>query len=199
LRESRALNRSRAQSWEDGMARLPALTFEELTEEQKKLWQEIGAVRSGSPGGPFAVWMHYPKIAERAHLFGNAVRLERQLGRRLLELAVLIVARHWNAEYVFAAHVPAGREHGLSEELVEAIRIHRTPNFANDGERLVYDTVRELLATKRLSEETYARAHTALGTDRLIELVTAVGFYMTAAAMVNAFDVGPRHEGKRLA
>ncbi len=96
------------------MARLPALTFDELTPEQKKLWQEIGAVRSGSPGGPFAVWMHYPKIAERAHHLGNAVRLEGKLGRRLLELAVLVVARHWNAEYVFAAHVPAGTQAGLS-------------------------------------------------------------------------------------
>lgn len=180
------------------MARLPPLTFDELTPEQKKLWQEIGAVRSGSPGGPFSIWMRYPKIAERAHLFGNAVRLESQLGRRLLELTVLLVARHWNAEYVFAAHVPAGREHGLADALIEAIRTHRTPDFAQDDERLVYDTVRELLDTKRLSDATYERATAALGTDKLIELVTAVGFYMTASAMVNAFDVGPRHEGKRL-
>lgn len=181
------------------MARLPALTFEELTAEQKKLWQEIGAVRSGSPGGPFSVWMRYPKIAERAHLLGNAVRLEGKLGRRLLELAVLVVARHWNADYVFAAHAPAAREHGLAEETVEAIRTRRTPDFAKADERLVYDTVHELLETKRLSEESYRRALDALGLDKLIELVTAVGFYMTASAVVNAFEVGPRHEGKPLA
>lgn len=181
------------------MARLPALAFEDLTPEQKKLWQEIGAVRSGSPGGPFSVWMRYPKIAERAHHLGNAVRLEGKLGRRLLELTVLVVARHWSAEYVFAAHAPAAREHGLSEAIVEAIRTHRTPVFEKDDERLVYDTVRELLETKRLCEDTYRRAEAALGIDRLIELVTAVGFYMTAAATVNAFDIPPRHEGPRLA
>lgn len=180
------------------MARLPALNFEDLSPEQKKLWQEIGAARSGSPGGPFSVWMRYPKIAERAHYFGNAVRLEGKLGRRLLELIVLVVARHWKAEYVFAAHVPAGIEHGLAEDLVEAIRTHRTPVFTKDDERLVYDTVTELLETKRLSDETYDRVLKALGLDNLIELVTAVGFYMTASAMVNAFDVPPRNEGKRL-
>ena len=58
------------------MARLPALTFDELTPEQKELWQEIGAVRNGSPGGPFQVWMNHPKVAERAHYFGNALRVE---------------------------------------------------------------------------------------------------------------------------
>ena len=180
------------------MARLPPLTFDELTPEQKKLWQEIGAVRSDSPGGPFAVWMRYPKIAERAHYLGNAVRLEGELGRRLLELIVLTVARHWNAQYVFAAHVPPGIEHGLAPDLVEAIRTRQTPVFAKDDEKLVYDTVSELLETKRLSDETYGRALKALGLDRLIELVTAVGFYMTCSATVNAFDMPPRHEGKRL-
>lgn len=180
------------------MARLPPLKFEELTPEQQKLWQEIGAVRSGSPGGPFSVWMRYPKIAERAHYFGNAVRLEGKLGRRLLELVVLVVARHWNAQYVFAAHVPPGIENGLAEDLIEAIRTQRTPVFVKDDEELVYDTVTELLETKKISDETYDRALKALGLDCLIELVTAVGFYMTASAMVNAFDVPPRHEGKRL-
>jgi 4-carboxymuconolactone decarboxylase len=180
------------------MPRLPMLTFEELTPEQKRVWQEVGAVRSGSPGGPFAVWMHYPKIAERAHHLGNAVRLECQLGRRLLELAVLVVARYWKADYVFAAHVPPGREAGLSEALVEAIRTHQTPVFGQDDERLVYDTVHELLETRRLSDETYAHAFAMLGRDKMIELVAAVGFYITASATVNAFDVGPRHEGKRL-
>lgn len=180
------------------MARLPMLTFEELTPEQKRIWQEVGAVRSGSPGGPFAVWMHYPKIAERAHHFGNAVRLECALGRRLLELAVLVVARHWNAEYVFAAHVPPGVQAGLSEATVDAIRTHQSPVFEKDDEKLVYDTVHELLETKKLCDETYERAHKMLGTDKMIELVAAVGFYMTAAATVNAFGVGPRHEGKPL-
>src|ERR1700742_463996 len=83
------------------MARLPALTFDELTPEQKRLWQEIGANRNGSPGGPFQVWMNHPKIAERAHHFGNAVRTEGQLEKRLFELVVLAVARHWSAQYVF--------------------------------------------------------------------------------------------------
>lgn len=180
------------------MARLPALTFDELTPEQKELWQEIGAVRSGSPGGPFIAWMYKPKIAEGAHLLGNAVRLECQLGRRLLELAVLVVARHWNADYVFAAHVPPGRTAGLSEAVVEAIRTHQSPVFEKDDEKLVYDTVHELLETKKLSDETYERAIDMLGREKLIELVAAVGFYMTCSATVNAFDIGPRHEGKRL-
>ncbi len=180
------------------MARVPTLTFEELNDEQKRIWQEVGAIRSGSPGGPFAVWMHHPKIAETAHHFGNTVRINGTLGRKLMELVTLIVARDWTAQYVFAAHVPAAREHGISDEIIEAIRTRRTPVFADEEEKLVYDTARELLDSKHLSDESYARVEKAFGRNRLIELVTTIGFYMTASIMVNTFEIGPRHEGKRL-
>ena len=83
-------------------------------------------------------------------------------------------------------------------QVVEAIRTHQTPVFGQDDEKLVYDTVHELLETKKLSSETYERAFSTLGRDKLIELVAAVGFYMTCSVTVNAFDIGPRHEGKRL-
>jgi 4-carboxymuconolactone decarboxylase len=70
--------------------------------------------------------------------------------------------------------------------------------FAKEYERLVYDVTNELLETKRLTDETYERALSVLGLQNLIELVSTIGFYMTASALVNAFDVPPRQEGKRL-
>jgi 4-carboxymuconolactone decarboxylase len=180
------------------MPRLPALEFEKLAPDQQKLWQEIGATRNGSPGGPFLVWMHHPQIAERAHYFGHALRIEGKLPRNLFELASLVVARHWSAQYVFTTHARYAKEQGIGDDVIDAIRTHRTPVFQKPDEKLVYDTVRELLATKRLAAETYERALATLGLQNLIELVSTVGFYMTAAALVNAFDVPPRQEGNRL-
>src|SRR5579862_4899720 len=180
------------------MPRLPALEFEKLVPEEQRIWQEIGATRNGSPGGPFLVWMHHPKIAERAHHFGHALRIDGKLPRNLFELASLVVARDWSAQYVFTTHARYAREQGISDDVIDAIRTHRTPAFAKEDERLVYDVTRELLETKRITDETYERALAALGLQNLIELVSTIGFYMTASALVNAFDVPPRQEGKRL-
>jgi 4-carboxymuconolactone decarboxylase len=179
------------------MARIPARTFEELDAEEKRIWQDVGAARSGSPGGPFAVWMHHPKIADAVNQFGNLLRTG-ELGRKMMEFVTLIVARDWTAQYVFAAHVPAAREYGIADDIIEAIRTRRTPVFIDAEEKLVYDTTRELLDSKHLSDESYALAEKTLGRNRLIELVTTIGFYMTASIMVNTFEIGPRHEGKRL-
>lgn len=180
------------------MARLPPLSFEELSPEQQKLWQEIGANRNGSPGGPFQVWMNHPKIAERAHHFGNAVRTEGQLEKRIFELAVLAVARHWSAQYVFTTHARYARQAGLAPEIIDAIRTRRTPAFVKEDERIVYDTVCELLESKRLSDASYERALDLLGRDKLIELVATIGFYCTASATVNAFEMAPRNDEERL-
>jgi len=48
--------------------------------------------------------------------------------------------------------------------------------------------VTELQDTKTISQRTYDKALALLGTDLLIELITTVGFYTTAAMMINAFD-----------
>ena len=80
----------------------------------------------------------------------------------------------------------------------DAIRTRRTPDLGKEDERVVYDTVCELLQSKRLSEGSYKRALDMLGRDKLIELVATIGFYVTASATVNAFDMAPRNEEERL-
>jgi 4-carboxymuconolactone decarboxylase len=170
------------------MSRLPALTPDQLSPEQKRLHDEIAGPRGGSVGGPFAVWLRIPRIAEAANRMGNSLRLEGQLDRRLFELAILVIARHWSAQYEWFVHEKAALAAGLSSDVVEALRHRRTPRFARDDERLVYDLVGELHETRTLAQPSFDRALAALGPDLLIELVSVIGFYTTAAMMINAFD-----------
>ncbi len=170
------------------MSRLPALTPDQLSPEQKRLYDEIAGPRGGSVGGPFAVWLRIPRIAEAANRMGNSLRLEGELDRRLFELAILVIARHWSAQYEWFVHEKAALAAGLSGEVVEALRHRRTPTFARDDERLIYELVSELQETRTLSQASFDRALAALGPDLLIELVSVIGFYTTAAMMINAFD-----------
>jgi 4-carboxymuconolactone decarboxylase len=170
------------------VSRLPPLDPSELTPFQKKLHDEIAGARSGSVGGPFAVWLRRPEIAARANEFGNALRLDGKLDKRLFELTVLVIARHWSAQYEWFVHEDAARKVGVDEAIIEAIRHGRTPPFTSDNEQVVYDFVRELCETRTVSEPTYERATAALGTDLVIELVTVIGFYTIAAMVINVFD-----------
>jgi 4-carboxymuconolactone decarboxylase len=177
------------------MARVDSLRPEELTPDQQRIAREIASTRN-RVGGPFGIWLRTPAIADAASRLGNTLRRDGNLDRRLFELMVLVVARHWGAQCEWFVHEGAARQAGLSEPVILALREGRLPAFARDDEQLVYDVVTELQSSRTLTNETYARALAALGLELLIELVSAAGFYTMAAMMLNAFDV-PTPDGTR--
>src|SRR5688572_32969180 len=178
------------------MARVPDVALEEMTAEQRRVYQEIGGARGGVVRGPFAIWLRNPQLADQANQFGNAFRLSGKLDKRLFELMVLVVARHWSAQYEWFVHEKNGLQAGLTPAVVDAIRARSAPEFSREDERVVYDTITELNETRTLSQPAYDRALAALGLDLLIELIAAAGFYTMVAMTLNAFD-SPVPGGKR--
>lgn len=170
------------------MSRLPVLQLENLTAEQKRIYEEIARVRHGVVRGPFPIWLRIPELADRANRFGNALRVNGKLDKRLFELMVLVIARHWSAQYEWFAHAKAALEAGLSPDTVDAIQNRRRPESLREDEQLIYDLVTELVETRTLSQPSYDRALAALGLELLIELITAAGFYAMIAMVLNVFD-----------
>lgn len=177
-------------------ARVGPLAAAELTPDQKRIHDAIAGTRGGSVGGPFAIWLRIPEIAERANHFSDRIRSNSKIERRLFELMVIAVARVWSAQYEWLAHAQQGEEAGLSAAVVDAIRLRRTPAFEREDERVVFDTITELSQTRTLSQASYDRALAAFGQGLLIELITGAGFYTMIAMMLNAFDV-PARGGER--
>ncbi len=169
------------------MSRIPELAENEMSPRQAEIAGAIKGTR-GILGGPFAYWIRLPDVADASNQLGNALRLHGKLDRRLFELMILVIARHWTAQYEWYQHEGAARKAGLAAPIVEAIRSGQPPPFERDDERVAYDVVVELQTAKRLSDATFARALDAFGTDVLIEAISAVGFYTTAAMMINSFD-----------
>ena len=170
------------------MSRIPDLDPAALSPEQQRLRAQIAGARGGVFAGPFAIWLRNAGIADKANLFGNELRINGRLDRRLFELMVLTVARHWSAQYEWFAHERAALDAGLAADVVEAIRHRQPPPFQADDERAVHGLVAELNETRAVSDATYAAALDALGLDLLIELVTSAGFYTLVAMMLQAFD-----------
>ena len=177
------------------MARVDHLKPEELSPDQQRLFREIAATRD-RVGGPFGIWLRTPAIADAANRLGNTLRRDSNLDRRLFELMVLVIARHWSAQYEWFVHESAARKAGLPEDVIVALREGRKPTFARADEQLVYDVVSELQTTKTISDATYVRALDAFGLNLLVEFITAAGFYSMVAMVLNAFDV-PTPDGAR--
>ena len=177
------------------MARLPEIDEEELSGKQREVYEGIKRMR-GQVRGPFAVWLRNAELAEYTlelqDLFASRVKLE----RRLVQLMILVSARLASAQFAWFIHEPHAREHGISSEVIEAIRKRRTPNFARDDEKFVYDITVELNTTHTVSDSMFRRGLDLFGEQRLVELVSSIGFYAMVAMTLNAFEV-PAPGGKR--
>ena len=180
------------------MARLPDLDEKRLTPEQKEIYDRIKSVR-GRVRGPFAVWLRNPDLARHAlglqDLFASRVELD----RRLVQLMILVSARLASAQFAWFVHEPHAREQGISSEIIEAIRERRAPAFTRDDERFVYDITVELNTTKTASAATFRRGLELFGEQKLVELISAIGFYAMVAMTLNAFEVPTPGEKKPLA
>jgi 4-carboxymuconolactone decarboxylase len=170
------------------MGRLPELAENTLSAEQRKIYDDIKRVR-GRVRGPFAVWLRNAELADGAFKLQDMFAARVKLERRLVQLMILVAARGANAQYAWHIHEPHALQHGIAPDIVEAIRQRRTPNFAKEDERLVYDITLELNTTHTLSEATFKRGMEMFDEQRMVELVGAIGFYAMVAMTLNAFDV----------
>ena len=63
-----------------------------------------------------------PPLADAADKLVLALRENGKLDKRLYELIVLVVVRHWSAQYAWAAHEAVAAAAGMSPDTIEAIR-----------------------------------------------------------------------------
>jgi len=77
----------------------------------------------------------------------------------------------------------------ISDAVIEAIRTGAEPPFDDDQSRMVYMVSRELNETRRLSEDTFAKAKAALGQPPLVDLIGILGYYTLISMTLNAFDI----------
>ncbi|MBA1376827.1 carboxymuconolactone decarboxylase family protein [Pseudomonas brassicacearum] len=173
------------------MNRLPPIDPNNLSEAQREVYDRIANGPRKGVRGPLAIWLHRPELAECAQALGRYCRYDTCLEPRLSELAILLMGRHWLAEYEWAAHKPFALEAGLAPEIIDAIRDDDEPAFAQKDEALVYKFVRELHAQRGISDDLYSEIVALMGTDAAVDLVGIAGYYTLISMTIKVFEVPP--------
>lgn len=177
--------------------RLAHLTDEQMSAPQRAL---MDAIRSGPRGkaitvrGPFAAWLHAPVFGDLAQRLGAHCRYGTALAPRLSEFAILCTAYLWRAQYEWYAHAPMAERAGVSAKTINDLKAGRTPKSAQKDERAIYEFMRELYKTKRISDRSYAKVHSFLGDAAMVELVGILGYYVMISMTLNVFRMMPPQE-----
>ena len=173
------------------MTRLAAPAQTDLTDAQRRVHDAIANGPRQGVRGPLAIWLWRPELAERAQALGQYCRYDSSLAPRLSELAILVTARHWSSEYEWQAHKKIALAAGLGAQIVEAIRLGRTPEIADAKEQAVYRFASEMLERRKVSQAAYDQAHSLLGRDGVVDLVGVLGYYGLISMTINAFEIDP--------
>lgn len=165
--------------------RFPKLTPEGMTPAQREVAAEITAGPRGEVRGPFIALLHNPELARHVQRLGEHLRWKGRLPSRLKELAVLVTARRWTCQHEWVMHSKLALDGGLGAGIVDDIRYGREPKGMLDEEKAVYNFCRELHATGRAGDATFAEIQTRFGLDGALELIALNGYYSLMAMVLN--------------
>jgi 4-carboxymuconolactone decarboxylase len=179
------------------MPRSQELTESQLNAEQRRVFNDCKAGPRASVPPPVHVWLKSPGLADNAHKLGAHVRFGTQFTPKQTEIAILMTARYWTAQFEWTAHVRLGLQAGLSQGQIDAIAERRTPDFSDPDDRLVYDFCRDYYDDHRVDDATYERVVKRWGDKGIVDLAGLIGYYSFVSVTLNTFEV-PTPPGAKL-
>ena len=164
--------------------RFRQLTMDQLDEKQKPLGEEIMKISSTGIGGPYNSLLRSPVLGQRLFDLFHYLRWETSVPTKLNEFAILIIGRQWRSQVEWFAHAPIAAKAGLSADIIAELKTNKRPSNMAEDEALVYDFVTELTTTKKVSDETFARAKKVFNDQQIVDLTAVAGNYVMVAMIL---------------
>jgi 4-carboxymuconolactone decarboxylase len=164
--------------------RFPQLIFDQLSEAQKSLGDQVMKVSSVGIGGPYNLLLRSPVLGQRMFDLFDYLRWNTSVPTDLNEFAILIIARQWRSQMEWFAHAPIATKAGLSPDIIAELKANKRPSKMAEKEAVVYDFVTELTTTHKVSDATFARAKKVFSDQQIIDLTAVAGNYVMVAMIL---------------
>jgi 4-carboxymuconolactone decarboxylase len=169
------------------MPRLAPITQrDQVAEPDRPAFDAVFASR-GRINAPQSMLMYAPQISARSASLNDALR--ELLSEGDFELAVLGAAREFDIDFVWAAHAPAAARAGVSEATIETVRTRGDLSALTRREQIIVSLSRELVGKHQLSAEAFEAARAELGERGVIEVLAAIGYYISLGCILIATDM----------
>jgi 4-carboxymuconolactone decarboxylase len=176
--------------------RFRPLTYDKLTPEQNTMGEHLFAGERGGMNGPFNVTLRSPEMGDLAQKLGAQLRFHSSLSNRLNEMAILMTARFWNAQYEWFAHKKNALTAGLSPAVIDAIATGKRPSPMQADEEAVYNFGDELLRTREVRDAAFKAVVDKFGERGAVDLTGVMGYYCFVSMMLN-IDRYPLPDGEK--
>jgi 4-carboxymuconolactone decarboxylase len=169
--------------------RFPEIKREQMTEDQKQVYDAIAGGPRGGVRGPFGPLLRSPELTDRVQKLGEYLRYKSSLPARLNEFAILINARFWESKYEWYAHKPLAIQGGLLESIPEDLAQNKRPTNLKLDEELVYDFCTTLHRQHFVDDGLFKRAVGMIGEKGVVDLVALSGYYTLVSMVLNVAEI----------
>lgn len=165
------------------MARIPYPDPAELDDDTVAL---IGQL---APLNIFRMMAHAPGLLRPFTQLGSAFLFEGKLDPVTRECAILRVGYVSKASYETAQHEKIGRDLGMTEALIEAVKAGPGADGLSAEQTLTLAYVDDLIANVKAGDASFQAALAHFGPEQLQELTLVTGFYMMVCRFLETFEV----------
>ena len=169
--------------------RFKPLAWENMSAEQQGMTRAVLGGQRGNMQGPYNVLLRSPELGQLAQAFGAHTRFNSSLPLQLNELAILLIARDWTAQFVWWAHRRIAEDAGLPVDLIQAIS-NQTPmpkNLPHDV-IAVFEFCKELIQTRKVSDSAFAHVVKHFGERGVVDLMATLSYYTLVCMSLNVDD-----------
>jgi len=175
------------------ITRFKPLKAEDLTAAQKAYADLIATpprnAKFGNP--PYRAYIRNPELAPKLSALSEYLRWNTKLPARLSEMAILITAREWTAQYEWFAHYPLALKGGLDPKVADAIAAGKRPDSMKDDEAALYDLATALYRDKKVSDAVYKAALEKFGESGIMDIIGIIGYYDLVSMTLITMQAGP--------
>jgi 4-carboxymuconolactone decarboxylase len=170
------------------MDRILDVTPDQLTSEQKSIFERLVAGR-GRILGPYRIWIHSPTVASGMEQIGTFLNKRSTLSEREVEAVIIMIARHWQGDYVQTAHVRMGKKVGLPDATIDALVAGKDPKFTDPHEAAVHKFAAAMIASRKVPDAEFAEIEKVLGRAGIAEVLALLGYYTSVAMAMKVHEV----------
>ena len=167
------------------MARIPYVDPASAPEAVREVFEQVPAQLN-----IFKIMAHAETNFRPLLRLGGAILAQQKLDGALRELAILRVAKLSDAEYEWVQHVPIAKAVGVNDAQVQALEAGETgADCFDERERLVLRFTDEVVRDVGAAEATFSAIGKHLSHREIVELILAIGFYMTMARLMESTGI----------
>ncbi len=172
-------------------ARIPV--NHEPDERATELLQQT-LLRDGQPINIFGTLAHHPALLKQFNRMGGQLLRRGLVPGREREIVILRVGANARSRYEFGQHVLIGRDEGLTDAEIEAIRTgaigtDTTPHPWSADDLALLALADDLHTDDCVTDETFAALRRRWNDAELVELLVLAGFYRLVSGFLNSAGV----------